>query len=81
MKINGKEYEINLDVKFGIIRKSLKYPNDPEIMVDFIKGVLKPSPSDDEIDEMSYSQISEIGLEVQDFFESKQSENKKKLSQ
>lgn len=80
MKINGKEYKINIDITFGILEDSQKNPEDPATMKRMLKEILSPSPSDVEIRKMKLSQIQKVMDEFTRIQEEASIDFKKKLS-
>jgi len=80
MEVNGIEYEINTNIKLGVQRRLKEHPEVFQHTVDFIKNVLTPTPSNDEIDEMGTDDVGEIMLELEKAQKKKNTEFKKKLS-
>jgi len=80
MEINGLEYKINTNIKLGIQRRLKENPEDFNNTMDFIKNVLIPSPSNEEIDEMGNDDVQFIIVELEKEQKKKNTEFKKKLS-
>ena len=80
MKINGKEYEINTNIKLGVQRRLKEHPEIFQHTVDFLQNVLIPMPSNDEIDEMGTDDVGDIIVEFERAQKTKNTEFKKKLS-
>lgn len=79
MKINGKNYEITTAVPYGIMRSFNNDPNNPENIDRFLKNVLIPEPTEEELDEFLYDDILEIMAIFQKKLAEKQTEVKKKV--
>jgi len=86
IEINGKKYKINLDVKLGT-RKAMKNihdaPDDPkneEYVVDILKDILVPKPTNKQILEFRISDIEKAFTQFGKEMEKMDTEYKKKLS-
>ena len=86
IKVNEKEYEINLDIKWGTqklmrrIQKDLNNPENERYMEYILRDVLIPSPSKKELLEFRRSDIETILIAFGDEAESKDKDFKKKRS-
>jgi hypothetical protein len=66
IEINGKKYEINLDIKLGTQKLMQKIRNDPndaknvDYMASILKDILIPSPSTKEIDNFRSSDLETV---------------------
>lgn len=80
MEINGKEYEIRIDVPFGVIRKLNKQQSDDDL-VEILQKLLKPTPSEKEIDAFPFNKINEIFAQFAIELREAQSDIKKKVFQ
>jgi len=78
--LNEKKYTINTDIKFGLLRKFYSNKGDMEIMVSMIKEILVPTISDEEVDDLQYSDILEIMQKFGEEQKKLQSNYKKKRS-
>ncbi|MHA1795229.1 MAG: hypothetical protein ACTSUK_03895 [Promethearchaeota archaeon] len=79
MEINGKKYEISTEISLGILYKLYKNPSMEDINA-FLKQVLKPTPSQEEIEEITIDQFMEISSKFQEKLQKRMVSLKKKLS-
>lgn len=86
MEINGKQYEVNTDLKFKtekFMSFCLNNPEHPKVMSYtevILKDMLIPSPSTAEIGEFRKSDIEKIFMEYAKIVKATDKETKKKLS-
>lgn len=84
--INGKEYEVNLDIKWGtqkLMRRIQADPDNPKNMqyTEYIlKDLLVPSPTNKEMMEFRNSDLENVFNEFADNVEAKDKDFKKKRS-
>jgi len=87
IKINGKEYKINLDIKWGtekLMRKVLNSPESPEndkYMSMVFKDILIPAPTAKEMFNFRMSDVRRIFETWTKESEDTNADFKKKLSQ
>ena len=86
IEINKKEYEINLDVKWGTqklmrkIQKDLENPDNDKYMEYIMKDILIPSPTNRELMEFRQSDVANALTRYSEEANNKDKEFKKKLS-
>lgn len=86
IEINGKEYEINMDIRWGTqklmrrIQKDLENPENEKYMEYIIKDMLIPSPSNKEIMMFRRSDIERMFDVFADNVEETDKDFKKKRS-
>ena len=86
IKINGKDFEINLDIRWGTqklmrkIQKDMENPDNDKYMEYIMKDLLIPSPSNKEMMNFRRSDIEYIFEAFADEAESKDKDFKKKRS-
>ena len=86
IEINGKEYEVNTDLKWGTeqlmnrIQKDPKGQNVERYMKEIIKDLLIPKPTIKEMFNFRTSDIIKIFTEYTDNVEKTNADFKKKLS-
>ena len=86
IEINGKEYNINLDIRWGTqklmrkIQKDLSNPDNDKYIEYIIKDILVPKPTLKEIMEFRKSDIENIFESFADEVEATNKDFKKKRS-
>ena len=80
IEINGKKFEINEDPRFGIMELMQKAPEEPKYIRLFIKEILLPTPSAEEIFNFRKSDIVKIIKTFQEAEEEETVEIRKKHS-
>lgn len=86
IEINGKEYKINLDVKWGTqklmrkIQKDQENPDNQKYLEYIVKDILVPPPSRKMMMEFRNSDIERIFTMFAETANNKDKEFKKKLS-
>jgi len=81
IKINGKTFKFNDDIKFGILEMIEKQKSDAKSMKRFWREALIPTPSEKEMYNFRESDIINIFVAWKKFREEQTIEFKKKLSQ
>jgi hypothetical protein len=85
--INGKEYKINLDIKWGteklikVVIDNPEHPNAEKYMTAIFKDILIPSPTAKELFNFRKSDVSGVFKEYIKEVNETNSDFKKKLSQ
>lgn len=84
--INGKKYEINLDLKLGTrkmmkkIQKNPENPKNEDYLEPILKDVLLPKPTNKQLLEFKISDIEKVFNEFATEMEALDTEFKKKLT-
>jgi hypothetical protein len=73
IEINGKKYEFNDDILFGVLEDVQKNPDDSDSMKAMLKEILVPSPSDEDIRSMRMK--SQILATIKEFTRYQEEEN------
>jgi len=87
IEVNGKEYEINLDIKLGsqkLMRKIMNNPEDKktDIYIEMLmKDLLIPEPTSKELFNFRFSDIKKIMTKFAEESKETNSDFKKKRSQ
>lgn len=81
IEINGKNYTFNLNIKWGIFKKLNLNSEDPEVIEEGLKNILRPIPSEVELNEIGFLDIMNIMEMFGQEMQKKQTDYKKKLSQ
>ena len=87
IKINGREFKINMDMKWGTQKLLKKIHDDPtniknlEYMEMIIKDMLRPQPTNKEVFNFRSSDIEKIFNELNEETAKTSKDFKKKLSQ
>ena len=81
IELNGKVFEYNDDVRFGVIELMRKDPEKLKNIKIFLKEILIPNPTAKEIFNFRESQIRNIIEEYGKFRTQDNIESKKKLGQ
>jgi len=84
IKINGKNYNINLDITWGTYKRMKKLqdnPNDDEAVEKALSEILRPRPTKKEIEKFKLSDIRAIFEEFARQEQLQENEFQKKLSQ
>jgi len=86
IEINGKDYKINLDVKWGTqklmrkINKDRENPDNQKYLEYIVRDILVPPPSKKEMMEFRNSDVERIFTVFAEIANNKDKEFKKKLS-
>ena len=80
IKINEREYRLVPDIKLGIMMRMQKDPENPDNISAFLNAVLKPSPTEEEIEEFKMSDFIAISEQFAEAQKNLQTNFKKKLS-
>lgn len=80
MEINGIDYEINTNIKLGVQRRMKEDPENFEYTIDFIRNVLIPMPSIEEVEDMGNDDVGDIMVEYEKVQKKKNVDFKKKRS-
>jgi len=84
--INGKKYEINLDIKLGTrkmmkkIQKNPENPKNEDYLEPILKDVLLPKPTNKQLLEFKISDIEKVFNEFSVEMQKLDTEFKKKLT-
>ena len=84
IKINGKNYNINLDITWGTYKRMKKLQNNPdddEAVEKALSEILRPRPTKKEIEKFKLSDIRAIFEEFARQEQLQENEFQKKLSQ
>ena len=84
IKINGKNYNINLDITWGTYKRMKKLqsnPDDDEAVEKALSEILRPRPTKKEIEKFKLSDIRAIFEEFARQEQLQENEFQKKLSQ
>lgn len=81
IKINEKKYEITTNVKYGLMEKFSSKNLAPEEMTEFLRQILIPSPSIEEIREFGYNDVLDILEKFGECLKKRQADLRKKFSQ
>ena len=82
MQLNGKKFKITAQVKLELIEEIEQNPDiGKDKMFEFVKQVLKPTPSAEDLAELNFEQYLDIFYGFKKAIEKKYSDIKKKLSQ
>ena len=80
IKINGKEYKFNSDIRLGIMEAMETHSEDIRVIKLFIKEVLIPSPTSKEMFEFRKSDMIRLMEDYSEFQKEETIDFKKKLS-
>lgn len=80
IEINDKTYEINTNIRFGVMELLNNQPENPKAIRLFLKEALIPAPTNEDIFDFREDDIIEVGDIFRKERERKESETKKKLS-
>jgi len=84
IKINGKNYNINLDITWGTYKRMKKLqdnPDDDEAVEKALSEILRPRPTKKDIEKFKLSDIRAIFEEFARQEQLQENEFQKKLSQ